>query len=318
LFIEGTMKLSCTFFLLLVLFGTQDTPQRIGVEAGAVLEGHKEAVLSVAFSRDGKRVATGGADKHARVWEVGSGDEAQDVYVMWAVTGIAISEDGKQLVTGSWGGQIWEIASGNQAVHLESHTGFVTCAALSPNGKLLATGGLDATVKLWNPTTWQEVKSLNHGEQLNCLAFSHDGKLLASGGDSMLKLWEIGTGKELKNAKSGQVSSVCFDPNGKWIATASSDKTVRIRGADDLAPVRTLALDDRVLALAVTDDGKNLGTAGADKTARIWNTASWKEEAVVKGHEGTVTCLAFSHDGKLLLTGSEDKTARIWKLSAKP
>ncbi len=311
------MKLSGLLLLLSVLT-SQDSTGRFQVEAGPVLEGHKEAVLSVAFSRDGKRAATGGADKHARVWEVGSGDEAQDVFVMWAVTGIAISENGKQLVTGSWGGQIWEIATGNQAVHLESHTGFVTCAALSPNGKLLATGGLDATVKLWDPTTWQEVKSLSHGEQLNCLAFSHDGKQLASGGDSMLKIWEVGTGKETKGIKSGHVSSVCFDPDSKWLATASSDKSVKIRQAEDLAPARTLAYDDRVLALAVTDDGKFLGTAGADKTARIWNTATWKEEAVVKGHEGTVTCLAFSLDGKLLITGSEDKTARIWKLSAKP
>src|SRR5690349_5989872 len=119
------MRLAALSLLIAASAISHDQAVPLNLEPGPVLEGHAGAVLSVAFSKDGKRAATGGADKHGRVWDVSNGDELQNVDAGWAVTGVAFSDDGKQLATGSWGSQIWEIESGNRLQHLESHTGFV-------------------------------------------------------------------------------------------------------------------------------------------------------------------------------------------------
>src|SRR5258706_6747323 len=182
------MIVRSAIFLLLTVIGIQDPKKP--PEPVVTLEGHTDAILSIAFSRDSKQVATGGADKFGRVWNVSDGEEIRAVTPSYAVTGISFSKDGKSLATGSWGGQVWEIETGKRLVHLESHTGFVTCAAYTPDGKMLATGGLDGTAKLFDLANWMEVKSLAHGEQVNCLAFSTDGKLLVTAGDTSFKIWD--------------------------------------------------------------------------------------------------------------------------------
>lgn len=299
--------------VLALLLGTQDgkKPQ----EPIQVLEGHTEAVLSIAFSRDGKQVATGGADKFARVWSVADGEETCAVTPGYAVTGISFSKDGKALATGSWGGQVWEIETKKRLKHLESHTGFVTCASYAPSGKILATAGLDGTAKLYDLSTWEEIKSLTHGEQVNCIAFSPDGAQLATAGDTTIKIWETSAWKERFSVKSHPSTATAFSHDGKLIATGHSDGKIRIWDAESGKPTITIsAKDARVNGVAFTPDGKTLVTVGTAKLVAGWNTSNWQECFSWPAHSATITCLAISSNGKLVATGSEDKTAKVWQI----
>ena len=306
------MNLNCAIPAILLLMGSQDNKPPEPVQT---LEGHTDAILSIAFSRDGKQIATGGADKFGRVWNVSDGEEVCVVTPGYAVTGISFSKDGKALATGSWGGQVWEIESKKRLKHLESHTGFVTCASYSPSGKMLATAGLDGTAKLYDLATWEEVKSLTHGEQVNCMAFSFDGKVLATAGDTSLKIWDTETWQDRHTSKSPPVTAIAFAHDGKQIATGHSDGKIRIWDIESGKAIATIpAKDERVNGVGYTLDGKLLISAGTAKLVTGWNTSNWQEGFSWMAHSAPITCLSVSPDGKRIATGSEDKTAKVWQV----
>src|SRR5438105_1670155 len=108
------------------------------------LAGHNKPVLSVAYSRDGSRLASGSEEGLTRLWDPKTGEPTLDIEFTYSVNGMAFTKNGKSLVTGTWGAQVWDLSDGTRKNHLESHTGFLTCVAGSPDGKVIATGGLDS------------------------------------------------------------------------------------------------------------------------------------------------------------------------------
>jgi WD40 repeat protein len=278
----------------------------------STLYGHEKGLLSLAFSRDSKRLATGSAEGKIKVWDT-AGDEVQSFDFQYSISGIAFSKDGNTLATGSWGAQLWDLPANRRTDHLESHTGFVTCCAYSPNGKLLATGGLDSTVKLFDTVTKQEIKSLPHADQVNCLAFSADGKWLAFAGDTTVKVVDVSSWREVKSFKMPVATSLAFSPSGKILALGCADKLIHLWDTDEWKEDRTLkGHTEKVMAAAFSPDGRWLATGSADKTVRLWDAATWQEKHGLKDHLEAVSCLAFSPDGKWLATGSLDATAKIW------
>jgi hypothetical protein len=156
------------------------------------------------------------------------------------------------------------------------HAGWVISVAFSPDGKRLATGSEDHTVKLWDAATGQELLSLKgHADVVSSLAFSPDGKRLASGSwDKTVKLWDVTTGQELATLRghSGMVTSVIFSPDGKRIVSGSHDTTVK-----------------------------------------LWDVTIGQVVTTLKGHSSAVWSVAFSPNGKILASGSVDKTVRLWR-----
>ncbi len=207
----------------------------------------------------------------------------------------------------------------------KAHTGLVHSVAISPDGKLLATGGFDNLVKIWEIAedgTLKEKKVLTgHTAPVYAVAFHPtDGKLLASASqDKTGRVWDIDDGKmkaELKG-HTDIVDTIAFSPDGKLLATAGADKSVRLWTPADGKEVKNLgAHDGSVYSLAFSPDRKRLATAGAgkDNLVKLWDVKEQKEFKQLKGHEQPVTAVVFA-DNDLVVTASMDRTIRSWTVA---
>jgi WD40 repeat protein len=205
------------------------------------LTGHTDLVRSVAFSPDGRLLASGSDDKTIKLWEVATGSLVRTLSGHTSIVfSVAFSPDGRLLASGSadWTVKLWEVASGSLVRTLSGHPGSVNSVAFSPDGRLLASGSSGTTIKLWEVATGSLVRTLSgHTDLVRSVAFSPDGRLLASGSfDDTIKLWEVATGS-LVRTLSGHTSwvySVAFSPDGRLLASGSADKTIKLWDISDL------------------------------------------------------------------------------------
>jgi uncharacterized delta-60 repeat protein len=297
-------------------------------EPASVLEGADWArmgwVLSVAYSPDGKAIATGTEDSMVRLWDVASGREIRRFTGNIAeLFSVAFSPDGRFLASGSLDTTVdlWEVASGRLLYTLMGHSDLVRSVAFSPDGKLLASGSADKTMRLWDVTARRLLYTFEgHTDPVSSVAFSPDGKFLASGSvDKTMRLWDV-TARRLLYTFEGHtepVGSVAFSPDGKLLASGSVDKTIHVW---DVASRRSLHTFEGhispVSSVAFSPDGKLLASGSMDKTMRIWEMASGHSLHTFEGHTSSVSSVAFSPDGRFLVSGSEDKTARLWDMAS--
>jgi WD40 repeat protein len=236
----------------------------------------------VAFSPDGRLLASGGADAKVKLWEVASGQEVRT---------------------------------------LRGHKALVWSVAFSPDGRLLASGGADSTVKIWEVASGRTVRTLSGHNSwvISSVAFSPDGRLLASGsGDNTVKVWEVASGQEVHTltGHTNVVKSVAFSPNGRLLASGGNDKTVKVWEVASGRTVRTLTgHTDWVLGVAFSPDGRLLASASTDKTVNLWEVNSGQLLRTLSGHTDHVRSVAFSPDGRLLASGGNDKTVKVWEVS---
>jgi WD40 repeat protein len=207
---------------------------------------------------------------------------------------------------------------------LAGHSDVLTCVAYHPEGRLLATGSYDRTVRLWDPNTRQVVRTLEgHTQAVWGLAWSPDGKRLASssghpsqrGTPAEIKAWDAGTGKELHSIASpgGGVYGLAWSPDGKRLAWAGFDKTVHLWDPDTGKEVRPLpGQANELWGVAFSPDGKLLASAGWDRTVKVWDVVTGKEVLTAAGHTGEIWAVAWSPDGKRLASASDDKTVKVW------
>jgi Tol biopolymer transport system component len=215
----------------------------------------------VAFSPDSRLLATGNGDRTIQFWTVPPDEPGRETRVLaghgGAVSSVAFTPDGKQLASASQDGtaRVWDVATGKQIAVLKGHEGAVEHVAVSPDGKLLATAGWDRTVRLWDAATGREVRRLTgHTQNALCATFAPDGRTLASSsgrwgdgnfnpGPGEIMLWDLATGKVLAvlRGHTDRVFAVAFSPDGKRLASASWDGTVKVwsragRAAEGRAP----------------------------------------------------------------------------------
>ncbi|MFE5586400.1 protein kinase [Kitasatospora sp. NPDC056531] len=300
--------------------GSGDGPEAKTLTATAVLSGNGQ-VRSVAFSPDGKTLATGSISS-LQLWDVATGKNiATGDPVDAFFVSVAFSPDGKTVALGGGLLQLWDVATGKNIATLGPADHSVWTVAFSPDGKTLATTMGDHTVWLWDAATRKNTAILTgHTNRVYGVAFSPDGKTLATGSwDKTARLWDVVTGKSIATltGHTGLVYAVEFSPDGKTLAAASGDAA---RLWDVATEKNTAILTGHTYtfyAVAFSPDGKTLATGMNDYTARLWDVVTGKSIATLTGHTASsIFAVAFSPDGKTLATGSDDETARLWDLTS--
>ena len=197
------------------------------------------------------------------------------------------------------------------------HDGAGMSVSFSPDGKTLASGFWDKTIRLWDVETGKEKSLLSgHTDRVWSVSFSPDGKTLASGyWNNPIRLWDVETGKE-KFQLSGHtntVNSVSFSPDGKTLASGSGDKTIRLWNVKTGKEKFQLSgHTNTVDSVSFSPDGKTLASGSGDNTICLWDVQTGKEKSQLPGHTAYVNSVSFSPDGKTLASGSGDKTIRLW------
>jgi RNA polymerase sigma factor (sigma-70 family) len=265
------------------------------------LKGHTSEVWTVCYSPDGKRIVTGGGDLPRGIGGGGGGNPPGPGEV-----------------------KVWDAAKGTEILALKGHTTRVQSVCFSPDGKRVASAGMDQTVRVWDAEKGEEIFTLKGQTRgAGSVCFSPDGKRIACIGSEHLKVWDSEKGQELLTlATTGRPNgSVCFSPDGKRIASLypwnlkgrlvpGEVKVWDVEKGQELLSLK--GHKDFVLSVCFSPDGKRIATAGGDQTVRVWDAEKGAELLVIDGHTEPVSSVCFSPDGKRIATAGWDKTVKVW------
>jgi WD40 repeat protein len=282
-------------------------------------------VLSVAFSPDGKLLATGDVNHEIHVWQVTDGKQVLTCKVdagwLWCV---AFSPNGRHLASSAnCTVNLWDVQTGECIKSFPGYTDRVFSVAFSPDGRMLASGSEDRLVRVWDIKTGELLHTFaGHTDEVRSVAFapqhyahSRHGGLLASGSfDGTVRVWNIDTGECLKLAEHQQkVWSIAFSPDGSIIASGSSDRTIKLWDIRTGTSIKTMtAHSQQIRTVAFSSDGRTLASGSDDQSVRIWNYHTGEVLRVLKGHTSWISTVAFSPNNYLLASSSEDRSVRLW------
>jgi WD40 repeat protein len=318
----------------------------------AALKAHRFGSFAVAFSPDGQTLATGGGeDRCARLWrrqQDGWRPHATLPTGNW-VESLSFAADGRTLATpGHDSLVLWDVSTGKRRASRTMHAGATTCVGFAPAGKVLASGGREGTVRLWDEATGQG-RVVAHLGAINAVTFSRDGKTLASACIEEVKVWEVKPDEEaqklpranvLKLSRDGRTmvsldthvrvfaagaekAALPFLVGSGWIALTEDGRRVAYPdGANTIAvadwatggpPARLRVEEETVQATAAfSPDGRLLATAGMAGKVRVWDVDRGQLLITLPDEKWGVYALTFSPDGRTLAVGQQSGRTRLW------
>jgi len=286
-----------------------------GVRESNTLEGHKGAVNSVSFSRNGQTLASSGADGTVKLWDShGKLIKALKAHNDAIVYNISFSRDGQTLVSANADGtiQLWSL-DGTLLKTISGHTGAVYRVNFSPDGQMLASASADGTIKLWKLDGTLIRILRGHTDTVYGVNFSPDGQTLASASaDGTIKLWKLdGSLTQTVKVSNKAVLRVGFSPNGQELITTSDDGNIKFWSKDG-RELAHLFQEGVVYHAIFSPDGKTIASGGGDTMVRLWS-----KDAILlrtfQGYTEGILGLAFSPDGQTIASASEDGTITLWK-----
>ena len=286
----------------------------------AILEGHEDRIRRVRLSPDGNTLASGSYDGTIRLWDLATGTAGTTLEANGPVLALAWNDDGSRIVSGGSDGpdiQLWDVEAETSITTLSvGHTGPIESLDYSPDGRFVASGSRDWTVRVWEPEGGATHRVFDgHEGEIHMARFSPDGSYLAvTSADKGLRLWNIDPpARPIPiSGHTERAYRAAFSPDGTTVATSSEDETVRIWDVKTGEVTRVIdGHRSNLFALAFSPDGKVLVTTGADRTARLWDAESGELLRILRGHGREVVSAEFAPDGRLATAGV-DGIIRMW------
>ncbi|MEP6754703.1 MAG: WD40 repeat domain-containing protein [Chthonomonadales bacterium] len=268
-------------------------------------------------------IASGSVDQSIRFWDSDGKESANFMAHDGAVNCLIYLSDGRVISGGDDNCvKVWSIdglldSTFQSPPEKTAHSKPVLCLALSPNGKVLASGGADRLVRFWNPATGKLLQSIPaHNGSVKSLAWSPDGQTLASGGaDRLVQLWRAnGSRGGTIIGHDEAVTALAWTQDNRALITGSADGNICAWNIPDYTSIaRTHGHSKSVTAIALSPDGRTLATAGSDQKLRIWSFSgkAFTETASLT-YDKPINCLAWGPRGQILIAGSSDKTLRYY------
>lgn len=279
---------------------------------------NKEAVNSIDYSADGKKLVAGYSDGTASIIDVSSEKKEVDVEGHWkGILAVEIAPNNKFFITaGDNRVKVWSL-NGDLIHTLKRHTTTIFTADIDAESKYLITGSASPVFKRWDLTTGEFLDDIpGHSERTSVVKYSRDGKIIASGSaDHTIKIWDAMTLEELYTvpSHSEDIYALDFSPDGKMLASCSKDKTIRIYDLEKRELLKILTGHKNfVLDIEFAPDNLHLVSCSFDMEIRIWEIPTGKNMYSFIDHQGEITDICFAPDGKTFATASQDKTIKIW------